>query len=54
MDELREKRGIFKAEPASLFRGRGDHPKMGTLKLPLQPEEVLRCGRRTLQKVLGD
>ncbi|KAH0474232.1 MAG: uncharacterized protein KVP18_001574 [Porospora cf. gigantea A] len=31
-DGLREKVGAFKAEPPSLFRGRGAHPKMGKLK----------------------
>lgn len=40
VDGLREKRGIFKAETPSLFRGRGEHPKMGQLKAALTPEDV--------------
>lgn len=31
-DGLREKVGSYKAEPPSLFRGRGAHPKMGKVK----------------------
>lgn len=32
-DWLREKVGSYKSEPPSLFRGRGEHPKMGQLKV---------------------
>ncbi|KAJ3340106.1 DNA topoisomerase 1 [Entophlyctis luteolus] len=39
-DGRREKVGNFRIEPPGLFRGRGDHPKTGTLKLRVQPEQV--------------
>ena len=43
-DWLREKVGTFKTEPPSLFRGRGEHPKMGVLKRRVFPEDVtLNC-----------
>nr|ANM86236.1 DNA topoisomerase 1 [Stygiella incarcerata] len=32
--------GNFRAEPPGLFRGRGEHPKMGCLKRRIQPEDV--------------
>jgi DNA topoisomerase I len=32
-DWLREKNGTYKTEPPGLFRGRGEHPKMGVLKV---------------------
>ena len=41
IDGLREKRGIFKAEITGLFRGRGEHPRMGLLKKELHPEDVM-------------
>merc|ERR1719160_1186674 len=41
IDGLREKRGIFKAEVTGLFRGRGEHPRMGLLKKELYPEDVM-------------
>lgn len=31
----------FKIEPPGLFRGRGEHPKMGKLKKRIQPEDVI-------------
>merc|ERR1719204_2035681 len=40
VDGVREKVGNFKVEPPGLFRGRGDHPKMGLLKKRLQPEQI--------------
>lgn len=30
----------FRTEPPGLFRGRGDHPKMGRLKKRIEPEDV--------------
>ncbi|XP_066909534.1 DNA topoisomerase I, mitochondrial [Halyomorpha halys] len=41
IDGHKEKIGNFKIEPPSLFRGRGEHPKMGMLKRRVQPEDVL-------------
>ncbi|XP_022900898.1 DNA topoisomerase 1 isoform X2 [Onthophagus taurus] len=41
IDGHREKIGNFKIEPPGLFRGRGEHPKMGMLKRRVQPEDVL-------------
>ncbi|ETW03748.1 hypothetical protein H310_05117 [Aphanomyces invadans] len=35
-----EKVGNFRIEPPGLFRGRGEHPKTGTLKKAVMPEEV--------------
>lgn len=32
--------GNFRVEPPNLFRGRGDHPKMGKLKQYILPEDV--------------
>ncbi|KAF3012354.1 DNA topoisomerase 1 [Neopestalotiopsis sp. 37M] len=36
----KEKVGNFRIEPPSLFRGRGEHPKTGRLKLRVEPEQV--------------
>lgn len=33
LDGRKEKVGNFRVEPPSLFRGRGDHPKKGRLKV---------------------
>lgn len=40
-DNHREKIGNFKLEPPGLFRGRGQHPKMGKLKKRIRPEDVI-------------
>ncbi|XP_060245251.1 DNA topoisomerase I, mitochondrial isoform X4 [Meriones unguiculatus] len=46
LDGHREKIGNFKTEPPGLFRGRGDHPKMGMLKRRVVPEDVvINCSR---------
>lgn len=34
VDGCRERVGNYMVEPPALFRGRGDHPKTGTLKVP--------------------
>nr|XP_056710187.1 DNA topoisomerase I, mitochondrial [Euleptes europaea] len=41
IDGHREKIGNFKTEPPGLFRGRGDHPKMGMLKKRIMPEDII-------------
>ncbi|NXR79458.1 TOP1M topoisomerase, partial [Pycnonotus jocosus] len=41
LDGHREKIGNFKTEPPGLFRGRGEHPKMGMLKKRIMPEDVI-------------
>lgn len=41
IDGHKEKIGNFKIEPPGLFRGRGEHPKMGKLKKRVEPEDVL-------------
>uniref|UniRef100_A0AAR2LU11 DNA topoisomerase n=1 Tax=Pygocentrus nattereri TaxID=42514 RepID=A0AAR2LU11_PYGNA len=41
LDGHREKIGNFRVEPPGLFRGRGEHPKMGKLKKRVQPEDVI-------------
>ncbi|KAI8974290.1 hypothetical protein BDB01DRAFT_402845 [Pilobolus umbonatus] len=40
VDGRKEKIGNFRIEPPGLFRGRGDHPKTGTLKKRVLPEQV--------------
>ncbi|KAL1916535.1 uncharacterized protein VTP21DRAFT_5726 [Calcarisporiella thermophila] len=40
VDGRKEKVGNFRIEPPGLFRGRGAHPKTGTLKTRVQPEQV--------------
>ncbi|XP_068094296.1 DNA topoisomerase I, mitochondrial-like isoform X8 [Hyperolius riggenbachi] len=48
LDGHREKIGNFKTEPPGLFRGRGDHPKMGMLKLRIMPEDVIiNCSKES-------
>uniref|UniRef100_A0AAY4CP24 DNA topoisomerase I n=1 Tax=Denticeps clupeoides TaxID=299321 RepID=A0AAY4CP24_9TELE len=41
MDNHKERIGNFRIEPPGLFRGRGDHPKMGMLKRRIRPEDVI-------------
>lgn len=41
MDNHRERIGNFRIEPPGLFRGRGNHPKMGMLKRRIRPEDVI-------------
>ncbi|XP_062402979.1 DNA topoisomerase 1 isoform X2 [Sardina pilchardus] len=41
LDHHKERIGNFKIEPPGLFRGRGEHPKMGMLKKRIQPEDVI-------------
>ena len=38
VDGFKEKVGNYRVEPPNLFRGRGDHPKTGTLKRRVRPE----------------
>ena len=40
LDGKKEKVGNFRVEPPGLFRGRGDHPKTGCMKLRVQPEQI--------------
>ncbi|XP_058062940.1 DNA topoisomerase I, mitochondrial [Anopheles bellator] len=40
IDGHKEKIGNFKIEPPGLFRGRGEHPKMGLVKRRVMPEDV--------------
>ncbi|KAH9991825.1 hypothetical protein BJV77DRAFT_1006047 [Russula vinacea] len=40
LDGRKEKVGNFRVEPPGLFRGRGEHPKKGALKLRVQPEDI--------------
>ncbi|XP_014204228.1 DNA topoisomerase I, mitochondrial [Copidosoma floridanum] len=49
IDGHKEKIGNFKIEPPGLFRGRGEHPKMGKLKKRVVPEDVLiNCSKDSL------
>nr|XP_042903447.1 DNA topoisomerase 1-like [Parasteatoda tepidariorum] len=40
VDGKKQKIGNYKVEPPGLFRGRGNHPKMGTLKKRITPNDV--------------
>ncbi|KAJ4725190.1 DNA topoisomerase 1-like [Melia azedarach] len=40
VDGVKEKVGNFRVEPPGLFRGRGDHPKMGKLKKCICPSDI--------------
>ncbi|KAL4251473.1 DNA topoisomerase I [Abortiporus biennis] len=40
LDGRKEKVGNFRVEPPGLFRGRGEHPKKGCLKLRVRPEDI--------------
>lgn len=37
---MREQVGNFRVEPPGLFRGRGEHPKMGMLKKRIYPRDI--------------
>ncbi|EJU04243.1 topoisomerase I [Dacryopinax primogenitus] len=41
LDGRKEKVGNFRVEPPGLFRGRGEHPRKGRLKLRLHPEDMI-------------
>ncbi|XP_047311133.1 DNA topoisomerase 1 alpha-like [Impatiens glandulifera] len=40
VDGVKEKVGNFRVEPPGLFRGRGEHPKMGKLKKRIWPSDI--------------
>ncbi|KAL7058778.1 hypothetical protein AAHC03_013322 [Spirometra sp. Aus1] len=41
LDGHKQRIANFKIEPPNLFRGRGDHPKMGMLKKRIMPEDII-------------
>ncbi|XP_030069429.1 DNA topoisomerase 1 [Microcaecilia unicolor] len=41
MDNHKERIANFRIEPPGLFRGRGNHPKMGRLKRRIRPEDII-------------
>ncbi|WCJ32216.1 DNA topoisomerase 1 [Euphorbia peplus] len=46
VDGVKEKVGNFRVEPPGLFRGRGEHPKMGKLKKRIRPADItINIGR---------
>lgn len=48
MDSRKQKIGNFKIEPPGLFRGRGTHPKMGSVKRRVKPEDVIiNCSKNS-------
>lgn len=48
IDGHKEKIGNFRIEPPGLFRGRGEHPKMGMVKRRVQPEDILiNCSKNS-------
>ncbi|CAL5221032.1 g3151 [Coccomyxa viridis] len=40
VDGRKEQLGNFRVEPPGLFRGRGDHPRMGKLKARIYPRDI--------------
>lgn len=49
IDGHKEKIGNFKIEPPGLFRGRGEHPKMGKLKRRIEAEDVIiNCSKNSV------
>ncbi|KAK1304935.1 DNA topoisomerase 1 [Acorus calamus] len=47
VDGVKEKVGNFRVEPPGLFRGRGEHPKMGKLKRRIRPSDItINIGRK--------
>ncbi len=40
-DKHRQPVGNYKIEPPGLFRGRGEHPKMGCVKKRITPEDII-------------
>lgn len=52
IDGALEKLSNFRIEPPGLFRGRGDHPKAGTLKQRTMPEDIqLNCSKDALVSI---
>eukprot|EP00879_Flechtneria_rotunda_P005977 GHRR01006285.1.p1 GENE.GHRR01006285.1~~GHRR01006285.1.p1 ORF type:complete len:642 (+),score=176.76 GHRR01006285.1:498-2423(+) len=48
IDGRKEQVGNFRVEPPSLFRGRGEHPKMGKIKQRVYPRDItLNIGKDT-------
>jgi len=48
VDGVKEKVGNFRVEPPGLFRGRGEHPKMGKLKRRIRPSDItINIGKGT-------
>lgn len=41
IDGHKQKIANFRIEPPGLFRGRGEHPKMGMLKRRVEAEDIL-------------
>ena len=41
VDPLRTQVGNFRVEPPGLFRGRGEHPKMGRIKKRIYPRDIV-------------
>lgn len=48
IDGHKEKIGNFRLEPPGLFRGRGEHPKMGMIKRRIRSEDVsINCSKES-------
>ncbi|XP_034119099.1 DNA topoisomerase 1 isoform X1 [Drosophila albomicans] len=48
IDGHKEKIGNFRLEPPGLFRGRGEHPKMGMIKCRISASDVsINCGKQS-------
>ncbi|KMZ09836.1 DNA topoisomerase 1 isoform X3 [Drosophila simulans] len=48
IDGHKEKIGNFRLEPPGLFRGRGEHPKMGMIKRRIHASDVsINCGKES-------
>nr|CAG4643058.1 EOG090X0296 [Ilyocryptus agilis] len=51
IDGHKQRIGNFKIEPPGLFRGRGDHPKMGMVKRRVMPSDVIiNCSKGAAPK----
>lgn len=53
MDNHRERIANFRIEPPGLFRGRGDHPKMGMLKRRIRPQDIIINCSKWVNDCLG-
>ena len=46
--------GNFRVEPPGLFRGRGEHPKMGRIKRRIYPRDItINIGEPAMHDAVG-
>ena len=52
LDNHKEQTGNFRVEPPGLFRGRGEHPRMGQLKRRITSEDItMSCGKSAVPPI---